>query len=107
MQVHKALQAAPVLVRGGVGVQDFACKAMQRKHAWLFFLKRQVFSGRYMRFFFAGLRGLSAHENLTLFRCIFCPVLFSGCSVRPEPDVSQDIPVILCIMKISSAAQMN
>ncbi len=57
--------------------------------------------------FFAGLRGLSAHENLTLFRCIFRPVVFSGRSVRPEPDGRQDIPVILCIMNISSAGQMN
>jgi hypothetical protein len=71
------------------------------------FLKKTGIFGALYAVFFAGLRGLSAHENLTLFRCIFCPVLFSGCSVRPEPDGSQDIPVILCIMKISSAAQMN
>ena len=71
------------------------------------FLKKDGDFRGFLCGFFAGLRGLSAHENLTLFRCIFCPVVFSGRSVRPEPDSRQYIPVILCIMNISSAGQMN
>lgn len=81
-----------MLVRRGV-VQDFACKAIQRRHAWLFFLKRRVFSERFLR----SARPV-AHENLTLFRCIFCPVVVSRCSVRPESDGCQNPPVILHVI---------
>lgn len=92
---------------GGVWkIQGFACKAMQRRHAWLFLLKRRVFSGRFM-WFFAGLRDLSAHENLTLFRRIFCPVVVSRCSVRPGTDGCQNVAIILCVINISSAGYMN
>ncbi|SUX90059.1 Uncharacterised protein [Citrobacter koseri] len=57
--------------------------------------------------FFAGLRDLSAHENLTLFRRIFCPVVVSRCSVRPETDGCQNVAIILCVINISSAGYMN
>ncbi len=52
---------------------------------------------------FAGLRDLPAHENLTLLRRIFCPVVVSRCSVRSETDGCQNVALILCVINISSA----
>lgn len=43
MQVHEGLQAAPALVRRGVENSGFCMQS----HAWLFLLKRRVFSGAF------------------------------------------------------------
>lgn len=69
----------------------------------IFIKKTGIFRGG----FFAGLRGLPVHENLTLIRRIFCPVVVSRCSVRSETDGCQNVALILCVIIISSAGQVN
>ena len=56
MQVHKGLQAAPALVQRGMGNSGFCMQSHAASACMAIFLKRRVFSGRFMRIFCGSAR---------------------------------------------------